>query len=523
MQYKSLHERWNDETASDFIVEKPKIKLEPIKPAKKKSKAQQVAKTFFQTIEKFNPYHGKDGRFTSSDSAASFTYKPGASTAHDKAIEREKEKHNQSSKGFKGTLYHGSPSTDIKEFDMKRAGQNTSSGEKLLFFTDSKQMADDFSYERLEGSSKYFQQRGKKGRVYEVDVEMKNPLDFRKLNDNDIDNILKLDIDGILTREEVQNYASKNHQLLKAGLELTADSLKSLGYDGLIANTGKAGHNSIEYAVVDSKQAKIKKSIAKTFKDVFKFNPYHDRLGRFASAGNYASFTYAPGKSKAHDNAIAREKERAAAAERKELGNKINNITSGYRKDAMAMMGVKYDKETMKQIDELYSETAMNDGFKIENGKVLAKKASHDRLKEVAKDIASRQEYEDNSTASEYKELQRYVKGTPLNISSQDKSNIADWNDYRKANFGNFTISNKGISVDSFYQEAANRYPHLFDKNVTNPADQLQKISSTLKDLRPKKVKVSGEELNQLTKDISDVLYEYYVTAYGMATGSRAA
>ena len=215
----------------------------------------------FNIINKFNPYHGKDGRFTSSRSAASFTYKPGASTAHSKAIEREKEKDSQEGKGFKGTLYHGSPSTDIKEFDMKRAGQNTSSGEKLLFFTDSKQMADDFSYERLDGSSKFFQERGKKGRVYEVDVEMKNPLDLRKLNDKDIDNILKLDEEGILTRADVKEYASKNHQLLKAGLTLTSDSLKNLGYDGLIANTGKAGHNSIEYAVVDSKQAKIKKGI----------------------------------------------------------------------------------------------------------------------------------------------------------------------------------------------------------------------------------------------------------------------
>lgn len=216
----------------------------------------------FADILKFNPYHDRLGRFSSSGSAASFTYKPGASTAHSKAIEREKEKDSQEGKGFKGTLYHGSPNKDIKEFDMKRAGQNTSSGEKLLFFTDSKQMADDFSYERLEGSSKFFQERGKKGRVYEVDVEMKNPLDLRKLNDKDIDNILKLDEEGILTKDMVQRYANSNHQLLKAGLTLTSESLKNLGYDGLIANTGKAGHNSIEYAVVDSKQAKIKKSIA---------------------------------------------------------------------------------------------------------------------------------------------------------------------------------------------------------------------------------------------------------------------
>lgn len=43
-------------------------------------------------------------------------------------------------------------------------------------------------------------------------------------------------------------------------------------------------------------------------KPITKFNPYHDSRGRFASANRYTSFTYSPGKSKAHDKAIAREK-----------------------------------------------------------------------------------------------------------------------------------------------------------------------------------------------------------------------
>lgn len=274
----------------------------------------------FADILKFNPYHDSRGRFASASGAASLTYAPGKSTAHDAAIQRGREADQEgTAKGFKGTLYHGSPETDIEEFDMGRAGQNTSSGEKLLFFTDSKQMAEDFSYERLEGSSKYFQRRGKKGRVYEVDVEMKNPLDLRNLSDKDIENILKLDVDGILTKDMVKMYAQKNHQLLKSGLELTAESLKSLGYDGLIANTGKAGHNSLEYGVVDSKQAKIIKAapaIAKTFDDVLKFNPYHDSRGRFASANGYASFTIRtkdPSKQHLADAAAARERERDAA------------------------------------------------------------------------------------------------------------------------------------------------------------------------------------------------------------------
>lgn len=221
----------------------------------------------FEEILKFNPYHDSRGRFASANSAVSFSYRPGASTAHDRAIQREKDRSDEdgeapTGKGFKGTLYHGSPATNIEEFDINRAGENTSSGEKLIFFTDSKQTADDFSYERLDGSTAFTQQRGKKGRVYEVDVEMKHPLDFRNLTDLDIENILQLDADGLLTPDLVRQL-SGNHQLLKASLKIDAQSLKNLGYDGIIANMGKDGHNALEYGVVDSRQTQIRKSARK--------------------------------------------------------------------------------------------------------------------------------------------------------------------------------------------------------------------------------------------------------------------
>lgn len=52
---------------------------------------------------------------------------------------------------------------------------------------------------------------------------------------------------------------------------------------------------------------------AVTFSEIEKFNPYHDRLGRFSAASGAASFTYKPGQGKMYDNAIAREKARTAS------------------------------------------------------------------------------------------------------------------------------------------------------------------------------------------------------------------
>lgn len=70
-------------------------------------------------------------------------------------------------------------------------------------------------------------------------------------------------------------------------------------------STGKCTINS----VVLSKSAD-----AEEFEEVEKFNPYHDSLGRFSSASGGGKFFATPGKSKAHDLAIQREKDRQAAA-----------------------------------------------------------------------------------------------------------------------------------------------------------------------------------------------------------------
>ena len=216
-----------------------------------------MCKTFIQIIKgdvaKFNPYHDRLGRFSTAGGATSMTYRPGASAAHDNAIARAKEQ-SEETNSFSGRLYHGSPNKDIEELDIARAGSNVSSGEKLLFFTDSKQMADDFSYQRLEGSSRFSDAKGEKGRVYEVDVKIKKPLDLRNLSDKDIDNIKDMANDDLLTSDFVRQCSAKNNQLLKPYLDLRPEVLSRYGYDGFIANAGKG---ATEYAVISNEQAKI--------------------------------------------------------------------------------------------------------------------------------------------------------------------------------------------------------------------------------------------------------------------------
>lgn len=95
--------------------------------------------------------------------------------------------------------------------------------------------------------------------------------------------------------------------------------------------------------------------------EIEKFNPYHDRLGRFSTANGAASFTYKPGASTAHDRAIAREKERHAAAEAAKP--KFTFTPAKTKKEAVeyaqtqlgfqkASYGTKLDIDTINHINE---------------------------------------------------------------------------------------------------------------------------------------------------------------------------
>lgn len=103
-------------------------------------------------------------------------------------------------------------------------------------------------------------------------------------------------------------------------------------------------------------------TIAKSFSEIIKFNPYHDRLGRFTTAGTAASFTYKPGQGAMYDKAIAREKERTAATAnpaskygitQQQADDLINNSSIISFNQKTKEMG--WDKETREKFKEEFN------------------------------------------------------------------------------------------------------------------------------------------------------------------------
>lgn len=151
-------------------------------------------------------------------------------------------------------LYHGSPNANIKSFDIKKAGTNTSTGEKGIFFTNNIKFADDFSYERIPTESIFREKIGAKGKVYEVYLNMEKPLDLTNLSMKDAEKIYEFSEEKIFTAEQILELSKKpgGSQIIKT--EIDFSKLNEMGYDGLIA---RIDDETTEYAVLNNKQVKL--------------------------------------------------------------------------------------------------------------------------------------------------------------------------------------------------------------------------------------------------------------------------
>lgn len=80
-----------------------------------------------------------------------------------------------------------------------------------------------------------------------------------------------------------------------------------------------------------------------------------------------------------------------------------------------------------------------------------------------------------NPMYTEYEVLRKILRETKLNVSDV-KSDIADFNGWRKSHMGVLKFGNDGLAVDALYQELTHSYPELFPDNIVNASDELERI-----------------------------------------------
>ena len=90
----------------------------------------------------------------------------------------------------------------------------------------------------------------------------------------------------------------------------------------------------------------------------------------------------------------------------------------------------------------------------------------------------------DDEFYRENKPILDYLRTTPIRVSETVKSDIADFNDWRKRQFGRLRISEDGRGVDQVYGELSEMAPEFFPEDITNPTDQLERIADVADSIR---------------------------------------
>lgn len=432
-------------------------------------------------------------------------------------------------------VYHGTPNTsNFTVFDTNKSGFNTMNGEYGIYFTDSKKFADDFSYERIETDSMFFDKKGEKGKVYTNYLNITNPLDFSQLTEDDINNLYKYasEIGKIDGKEQfIENMLNwqqiGNHQLMKGNLNLK-EIAENSSYDGVKAKLDVKG-NENEYIVFNSNQIKNVDNTNPTTNEDIRY-----QLGTQENLPTGLENTKLIETTEDYLNTLPRTNLPINTQEEDNelpfyVGDEIETIDERMqdrrRKYADERFKKIMEKQTYKSIDSAAKMAKNYLGFNQQETKdfkskieklsqlskdKLIKAKNYNQLKDIIKQYATKDQTFINQ---ELRDAQREIRNTELIVSNDLKAQITDWSDFKK--YSGLKIR-AGIrsNVDSVYQELLESYTGMLDNTITNYADQLQELSEFVK--RDNKYiehfELTEDTINQITNKVWDKLSQNALT-----------
>ena len=166
------------------------------------------------------------------------------------------------------------------------------------------------------------------------------------------------------------------------------------------------------------------------------------------------------------------------------------------------------------KIVDFYKWIDENGGIRVADGKIKITKDASARAGDLATELSDRMVMKDYQAEQDFKEIKAEFSGS-YSISKRDAANIPDFNRYKRSSDNYVRINDKGMSIDTKYQELAEKYPHYFSTSVTNPAEQLQTINTVLGDLKNSTRKMPKEWRRSAIPDLKGDIIRGYIAAKG--------
>lgn len=197
----------------------------------------------------------------------------------------------------------------------------------------------------------------------------------------------------------------------------------------------------------------------KTIEDVLKQTPEEKQNGMKLKAKNYIS---------------------------RSRSNFINNIVNNFGTSKLA------NTKTLNDVTERIRQDITNNGTLSTEQKNSYFNELYDNLVKI-----------DTEYYDTYKDVKNDIRKTKLFIDNTIRSDITDFDNFRKANMGNIimTSDSSNISIDKYYKELSNAYPELFPDDIINPTQQLERIADVTKDITKVETNVAAYNDANLGKD----------------------
>lgn len=186
--------------------------------------------------------------------------------------------------------------------------------------------------------------------------------------------------------------------------------------------------------------------------------------------------------------------------------NAVDKVAAALRKQYSST----YNKtDLVSRLSGLYDYIA-NAGANVDMGYIWQSATG------IAKNIIANTQHKDTTFYDEYKELRRYIRNTDIRVPQNVKDDFADYDDFRKSNFGRLRLSDNGVELDSFYNELAADYPEFFDSGLSETeqlemlADFFEVTSPVYYDVSKQNAESMGLNLEQYANIVAGDIFDKY-------------
>ena len=171
----------------------------------------------------------------------------------------------------------------------------------------------------------------------------------------------------------------------------------------------------------------------------------------------------------------ATEGQKMSSRARRDVNQTMNAVQTELR--GLIEAETRAARDTQKQVLAELAQTALD-----------GKNISQEQINDAFETVWNAGRVVDRSAGEAAWDVKEYLRTQGVALGEADQANFADWNAFRRSNFGRLRISKDGTPVDVAYGELNGMSPGLFPADIVNPADQMEHMAAVAESLQPKEI-----------------------------------